>query len=259
MTIRIFAFSEGKLLEVTMEYGFSDTRGLWNCLLVTDVNGDGRPDILAGNQGLNTRLRTSDSSELRMIINDFDQNGALDQILSQYESQKTIPWVLKPALLRQIPALRKQLLTYESYQNKALEDLFPQAIWANSLTLRANTLETKAWINQGKGKFEPMPLPIEVQSAPVYAMAVVTRNSGLPYLIFGGNQSRIKPELGSQMGSYAWVLEPLENNQWKTLLPAESGVFVPGEIRSFLPIQIRNKTNLVILRNNDTPFIVEFR
>jgi hypothetical protein len=61
------------------------------------------------------------------------------------------------------------------------------------------------------------------------------------------------------MGSYAWVLDPLEYNQWKTLLPAESGVVVPGEIRSFLPIQIRNKTNLVILRNNDTPFIVEFR
>lgn len=259
MGIRIFSFSEGKLLEKTEFFGFANTLGLWNCLLVTDVNGDGRPDILAGNQGLNSRLRTSERSELRMVINDFDQNGSLDHVLSQYQNQKTIPWVLKPALLRQIPALRKQLLTYESYQNKVLEDLFPQAIWANSLTLRANTLETRLWINAGSGRFEHIPLPIEVQSAPVHSIAVLNDSSGLPYLIFGGNQSRIKPELGSQMGSYAWVLEPVEANHWKTLLPAESGLFVTGEIRSILPIQIKNKTNLVVLRNNDTPLVVEFR
>ncbi len=259
MDIRIFSLSEGKLFEKTQSFGFENTRGLWNSLLIADVNGDEKPDILAGNQGLNSRLRTSADSELRMIVNDFDQNGALDQILSQYENQKTIPWVLKPALIRQIPALRKQLLTYESYQNKTLEELFPQAIWANSLTLRTNTLETRLWLNAGNGKFEPSDLPIEVQFAPVHSLAAVTVGQGLPYLILGGNQSRIKPELGTQMGSYGWVLKPEKNNQWTVLLPEQSGFFVPGEIRSFLPILIENKTNLVVLRNNETPLVFEIR
>ncbi|RIW18786.1 hypothetical protein D0X99_03635 [Algoriphagus lacus] len=259
MSIRIFSFSKGKMLEKTSAFGFENTQGLWNCLLVKDVNGDGKPDILAGNQGLNTRLRTSETSELRMIVNDFDQNGALDHLLSQYENQKTIPWILKPALIRQIPSLRKQLLTYESYQNKTLEELFPEAVWANSLTLRAHTLETTLWINAGNGQFSSTPLPIEIQSAPVHSILAMASKSGLPYLIFGGNQSRIKPELGSQLGSYGWVLEPLATNQWKTMLPEQSGLFVPGEIRSMIQINIENKPNLVVLRNNETPLVFEIR
>ncbi len=259
MAIRIFKYQEGKLIEKTAEFGFENTRGLWNTLHVADINGDGRPDIIAGNQGLNSRLTTMGSSELRMILNDFDQNGALDQILAQYENQKTIPWVLKPALIRQIPALRKQLLTYESYQNKSLEELFPEAIWANSLTLQVQILETSLWLNEGNGKFSATALPREIQAAPVYAITSIPDKSGEPLLIFGGNQSRIKPELGSQMGSYGWVIKSAEKNLWETLLPAESGLFVTGEIRDFLQINLENKPNLVVLRNNDTPLVFEIR
>lgn len=259
MSIRIFSFQDRKLIEKTADFGFDKTRGLWNCLLVKDVNGDGKPDILAGNHGRNSRLRSNPDSELRMIINDFDQNGTLDHILSQYKNQQTIPWVLKPGLVRQIPSLRKQLLTYESYQNKSLEELFPQAIWANSLTLHADILETSLWINDGEGKFLSVKLPIDIQSAPVYSITSISQDSEIPYLIFGGNQSRIKPELGSQMGSYGWVLKPDGKNHWKTLLPEESGLFVPGEIRDMIQINLDNKPNLLVLRNNDTPLVFEIR
>ncbi|MFC5193413.1 VCBS repeat-containing protein [Algoriphagus aquatilis] len=259
MPIRVFSLTDGKFLERTADFGFEDTRGLWNCLLVEDVTGDGKPDILAGNQGLNSRLRTSPDSQLRMVINDFDQNGALDHILSKYENQKTIPLVLKPALLKQIPSLKKQLLTYESYQNKHLEDLFPQAVWAKSLTLQADQLATSLWINEGNGGFKSQALPIEVQSAPVYSISSIPGKSGLPYLIFGGNQSRIKPELGSQLGSYGWVLNPVSPNLWKAMKPQESGFLVTGEIRSMLPIQIENKPNLVVFRNNETPIVFTIR
>lgn len=259
MPIRVFSLTEGKFLERTADFSFEDTRGLWNCLLVEDITGDGKPDILAGNQGLNSRLRTSPDSQLRMVINDFDQNGALDHILSKHENQKTIPLVLKPALLKQIPSLKKQLLTYESYQNKHLEDLFPQAVWAKSLTLQADQLATSLWINEGNGGFKSQALPIEVQSAPVYSISSIPGKSGLPYLIFGGNQSRIKPELGSQLGSYGWVLNPVSANLWKAMKPQESGFLVTGEIRSMLPIQIENKPNLVVFRNNETPIFFTIR
>lgn len=259
MPIRIFSFSDGKLLEKTGDFGFSETRGLWNCLVVTDVNGDGIADILAGNHGLNSRLSTGPESQLRMIVNDFDQNGALDHILSKYENQKTVPLVLKPALLRQIPSLKKQLLTYASYQNKSLEELFPQAIWANSLILYVDRLETSLWINEGNGVFKLTSLPIDIQSAPVYSILSLPGENGLPYLIFGGNQSRIKPELGSQLGSYGWVLKPVSSNLWKSLKPQESGFFVPGEIRSLLSLSIENKPNLVVFRNNEKPIVFAIR
>ncbi|WP_026966280.1 VCBS repeat-containing protein [Algoriphagus terrigena] len=259
MPIKVYTFTAGKLQESSAEFGFENTEGLWNSLLVEDVNGDGKPDIIAGNHGLNSRLHTSPASQLQMIVNDFDQNGSLDQILAQHEAQRTVPWVLKTALLRQIPSLRKQLLTYESYQNKALEELFPQSVWANSLTLRTQILETTLWINSGEGGFKPTALPVEIQSAPVHSITAVHTGEQLPYLVFGGNQSGIKPELGSQMGSYGWVLKPLEKNQWQALLPEQSGLFVSGEIRHMLQINIENKPNLLVLRNNEIPLVFEIR
>ncbi len=259
MPIRVYSLLDGKLEESSEKFGFGNTAGLWNCLLVQDINGDGKPDVVAGNHGLNSRLRTSANSELLMVVNDFDQNGTLDQILAQHENRKTIPWVLKTSLLRQIPSLRKQLLTYESYQNKSLEELFPQSVWAKSLTLHAQILKTMLWINAGEGAFKSVDLPSEVQSAPVYSITALHIDQQLPYLVFGGNNSAVKPELGSQMGSYGWALKPLGENKWQALLPEQSGLYVTGEIRHLLHINIENKPNLLVLRNNDTPLVFEIR
>ncbi|TNF38794.1 MAG: VCBS repeat-containing protein, partial [Cytophagales bacterium] len=259
MPVRIFSLEGEKWIEKTAEYGFSETSGLWNCLKIADVNGDGKPDILAGNLGLNSRIRTSATSPLQLIINDFDQNGSVEQILSRKEASGTIPLVLKNPLLKQIPSLKKQLTTYSAYQNASLESLFPPAVWSKSLTLQADLLATSLWLNGAAGQFTKVDLPGEIQLSPVYSIAVIPIPDSLPLLVFAGNQSRIKPELGTQMGSYAWVLTPLENGTWKTLLPEESGLFVPGETRSWLQIPIKQKLHLVAFRNDDTPLAFEIR
>ncbi|MDI1323668.1 MAG: VCBS repeat-containing protein [Algoriphagus sp.] len=253
VSIRIFTFSKEKFIEKTSEFGFTETRGLWNCLLVKDINGDGKPDILAGNWGLNSRLKSTEKSKLRMVVNDFDQNGSLDHILVSFDGSRSNPWVLKNSLVKQIPSLRKQLLTYSSYQNKTLEELFPESVLSKSVTLQADLLETSLWVNEGNGKFTQSQLPNEIQSSPTFAIYALPSESGPPTLIFGGNQSRIKPELGGQMGSYGWVLRPNGKNQWKSLLPEESGLFVPGEIRDILSIRIENEPHIITLRNNEKP------
>jgi hypothetical protein len=119
--------------------------------------------------------------------------------------------------------------------------------------LQADILETSLWINDGEGKFLSVKLPIDIQSAPVYSITAIGQDSEIPYLIFGGNQSRIKPELGSQMGSFGLVLVPDAKNTWKNLLPEQSGLFVAGEIRGILSLKIENKPHLLFLRNNEKP------
>ena len=184
MSIRIFTLSKDKIIEKTSEFGFTETRGLWNCLLVEDINGDGKPDILAGNWGLNSRLKSSEKSKLRMVINDFDQNGSLDHILVSFDGTSSIPWVLKTSLVKQIPSLRKQLLTYSSYQNKSLEELFPESVMSKSLTLQADLLETSLWINEGNGKLSQSPLPNEIQASPIFAIYALPSESGAATLLF---------------------------------------------------------------------------
>ena len=259
MAIRIFTISKNQFVEKTSEFGLAETRGLWNCLLVEDINSDGKPDIMAGNLGLNSRLKSSEKSKLRMLVNDFDQNGSLDHILVSFDGTKSNPWVLKNSLVKQIPSLRKQLLTYSSYQNKTLEELFPESVLSKSITLQADLLETSLWINEGNGKLSRSPLPQEVQASPIFAIHAIPSDSVASTLIFGGNQSRIKPELGGQMGSFGWLLSPSGKDQWKALLPEQSGLFVSGEIRGILSIKIENEPHIVTLRNNEKPIIFKIQ
>jgi len=251
MPVRIFTLIDGDFTETTSNFGFQESNGLWNTLLVDDLSGDGLPDVFAGNIGLNTRLHTSPSNQLQLVINDFDQNGAIEHILVSYQDGRSIPWAMKNTLLKQIPILRKQLPTYASYQNKSLEELIPSSVLSKSLTLTLDKLASTLWVNQGNGTFKEASLPQEIQSAPIYAVQKSSSQYGKNLLILGGNQSRIKPELGSQLGSYGWILVQNEAGIWKSLLPKESGLKIDGEIRSMLHLTINEKPHIVVFRSND--------
>ena len=68
----VFENKEAVFTDVTMAYGLEHTSGLWHHINLSDVNGDGKIDILAGNHGSNTRLKASRSKPMRMYVNDFD-------------------------------------------------------------------------------------------------------------------------------------------------------------------------------------------
>ncbi|NVJ84917.1 MAG: VCBS repeat-containing protein [Algoriphagus sp.] len=259
MGIRIFSFQNNSWVDQTEYFGMQNTSGLWYSLLVEDVDGDGYKDILAGNMGTNTRLDFKNGSILRMYVNDFDQNGSADHILCEFDGEKSTPWVMKNSLVRQIPTLQKSLLRYADYGTKKFEDLFSPNSIANSVILEANNLETSLWINKKGTGFSKVSLPIALQQAPVYATTYFEDSEGNRYLALGGNQSRIKPELGTQLGSYGWILKFESNQSWKLLGPEESGFVVKGEIRDLKTIKQANNHYLIAFRNDETPVLFKIR
>src|SRR5206468_10868647 len=73
-----------RLVDVTRSTGLGATDGWWNSILPGDWNGDGRPDYIIGNLGLNTKYRASEQEPVRVYAADFDQNGTVDPVLSHY-------------------------------------------------------------------------------------------------------------------------------------------------------------------------------
>ena len=71
----------------TKQY-LTDKKGWWNFLLPVDVDNDGDIDIIAGNLGLNSRLKASDEQPVRMYYNDFDNNGTKEQLITYYLNNK---------------------------------------------------------------------------------------------------------------------------------------------------------------------------
>jgi hypothetical protein len=259
MPLKLFKWVDNGYKDISEEAGLSETEGLWQRVQVGDFNEDGFLDFLVGNWGKNTRFTASKEKPLQMHINDFNQNGGVDHLLTVYAGEKRIPMVMKNSLLKQVPGLRKELLTYADYKDKTLEDLFPEKILQKSIVLNAKTLETKLFLNNGKGDFYEGKLPEYVQASPVFAIYVgdLTQDGKVDVLL-GGNQSRVKPELGINMAHYGVLLENKGDARLEWVLPQEAGLYVQGEIRDIKAIQTIKGKSLLIVRNNDIPIIYEF-
>ncbi|HZH35798.1 MAG TPA: VCBS repeat-containing protein, partial [Flavisolibacter sp.] len=70
----------------------TDEKGWWNFVLPCDVNGDGYIDFVAGNLGLNSRLKASVKEPVRLYYNDFDGNGKKEQVVTYYNGGKELPF-----------------------------------------------------------------------------------------------------------------------------------------------------------------------
>ena len=57
-----------------------DLFGMWNVVEAADLDNDGDIDFILGNQGSNTMHKTSKENPVKMWVNDFDNNGTIEQI-----------------------------------------------------------------------------------------------------------------------------------------------------------------------------------
>lgn len=250
MAVHVFLNKAGTSLEKS-EAGLGATEGWYHTVEAADFNKDGWMDLIVGNHGLNSRFKASEKEPLRLYVNDFDQNGSVEHIITRFYDGTPLPLVLRQDLVMQIPALKKKYLHYEYYKGQTMRDIFTPGEMEKAIELNAFTMETSLWMNRGDGTFTRKSLPVEAQFSPVYAIHIddVDGDSNLDILL-GGNLYRAKPETGIYDGSYGLFLRGDGQGNFLAVPPAESGISIKGEIRGIE--KISNKTNTVIVaRNND--------
>ena len=104
-------------------------------------------------------------------MNDFDNNGRLDPILTfRAENGKDYPYSLRHDLINQMRVLTKKFPNYESFKNSDIQKIFTPELISNSIIKSVNELETSMFINKGEFKFERIKLPKEVQFSPTMAI-----------------------------------------------------------------------------------------
>ena len=231
MPICIFINNQGTFIkQKTME------SGLWQSIYVTDVNGDGSIDIVAGNYGINSKLHAGNTAPLKLYINDFEKKGETDQLLTYTTGGKEYSFLGKVELERQLPLLKKKFLLYNSFAGKTVQEVFGEEL-EHSLVLNAETLQSGIFKNDGKGNFSFEPLPQEAQEAPVFSFMVTDVNQdGLKDIICGGNFYGVLPYEGRYDANWGDVLLNKDNKEYKWLSPVNSGWFMRGEVRD-----IKNK------------------
>ena len=259
MPITLFINENNNLVDRTKEYGLEKTNGWYNCIEAADFNNDGLVDFVVGNHGLNSRFKASEQEPVSLYVNDFDQNGTIEQVLTRFDDGVSYPLVLKQDLVGQIPSLKKKYLHFKEYKNKTITDIFTPAQLDNALVLNAFTFETAIWINQVNGTFKKVNLPIQTQFSPVYAIAVddFDGDKNLDVLM-GGNLYRAKPETGIYDGSYGLLLKGNGDGNFEAVSSGESGVLIKGEIRALRKMEYKKQSMVLVGKNNDKMEVLSY-
>jgi hypothetical protein len=250
MPVVVFKNQNGKFKKTEIPH----SSGWWNCLTVTDVNGDGKPDLVAGNFGLNSNIKADVNHPAKLYVSDFDKNGRTETIPVYYKADgKAYPYFLKGEIEAQIPQLKKKLLRFNEYAGKTIDEIFTPEQLKEAAVLTVEQTQTSVFINDGKGNFSVQPLPVMAQLSPVFAILVSDlNNDGIKDIFLAGNFYGLKPQTGRLDASYGTTLLGDKNSHFNYINQLQSGLFVKGEARDIASVRTaKNGEYVAVAMNND--------
>ncbi len=181
--------------------------GWWNTVTAADLDGDGDLDLVLGNQGTNLHYKPEPGRPMKMWVNDFDNNGTLEQIVTLTTENGDYPLHQKKELTSQIVSLKKENLRASDYAQRTLRELFPPQQVDRSIVKQAKTSESVIAINDGKGSFRIQALPPRVQlSCTCNIQCLDLNKDGHLDLVMAGNNFEFKPQFSRLDAGYGNVL-----------------------------------------------------
>lgn len=253
MSPKLYSFNGTKMK--SLPTGLENNLGWWQHLNVADLDNDGDLDLLLGNIGENFYLKPTEKEPVKLWMNDFDQNGTPDKIVSRTIGNRDVSVFLKKEIAEQIPSIKKGNLTHQEFAKKSIQELFKDEI-NTSKTLKVNIASSVIAINNGKGNFTLMPLPTYMQLSSLNASAIIDLDGdGLLDIVTGGNFTDLLPQFCSVDASYGNVLMNKGKNSYALLSSSASGLSLQKQIRDLKSININRSKNLLFLQNNDMPVL----
>jgi hypothetical protein len=259
MKVTLYRNDDGYLTDITGEAGLGETSGWWNCIKVSDVDGDGDLDLVGGNLGLNSMLKATMQEPVEMYVNDFDNNGTLDQVICAYHKGISYPVASLDELAGQVTGLKNKYPSYSDFGGMTVKDIFGTEKLDQSIVKKAVLLESCVFLNHGNGTFIFKVLPKIAQFSPVRDMAVHDFNQdGRGDLVLVGNNYAVRPSIGRYDASYGWCLLGGPDHGYNALMPVESGLRIDGDARKIRPIEVMGKSLLVTAVNDGDLQVVQY-
>jgi hypothetical protein len=236
----------------------TDKRGWWNFVLPVDIDNDGDVDLIAGNLGLNSRLKASHEKPVKLYYNDFDNNGKKEQVLTYYVEGKELPFANKDELQKQIPVIKKKFFYAADFAKASIDEIFSSEKLQNAQALEADYFNNALLINDGKMNFVTKSLPWQAQLSS-YRNGIIfdANNDNLPDVLLFGNYY----ENNIQMGRYDADCGTILINKGKGDFNCEdiNGLQIKGQVRHAEKINLDGREAYLLARNNDSVIIISNR
>ncbi len=256
MSTRVWSYNKTKnVFEEKKQTGLENLSGWWQSIAATDVNGDGKQDLIIGNIGENFYLRPSAQQPVKLWLNDFDGNGSTEQFLTRTWEGRDVPVFLKREITDQFPGLKKENLKHAVYAKKSIGELFSKEVLSKSTQKIFNYCSSIVAINKGDGSFSITALPQMVQLTSLNAIAVRDMNGdNKPDLVTAGNLFTFPPQFGRLDGGYGNILINDGKGNYSVMDNRKTGISIKEEVKDIKWISGRNnKVWMLVLRNGERP------
>ena len=255
MPVSIFQYENGKFSNKTEDWGLQNSTGWWNCMVIADLNKDGKPDLALGNEGLNIRFHANSSHPLRMYANDFDHNGTMDPVIAMASGDQYFPIAQRNDMAQQMPSLiNKKYNRYGLYAKAEVTTILPEKERNAGIQLEVQNLAS-GWFEQQNGKFVFHAFPQETQVAPIKAMATEDYNKdGWMDLLSVGNRYGNEVETG-RLDAFNGALMLGSAASLYVMPNRISGFWASHEARKLGIMQIQGKKVWIVANCNGVPDI----
>jgi hypothetical protein len=252
MPVRVLHQEGGRFIDRTREAGFGGTNGWWNDVVVADLNGDGRPDLVLSNLGLNSVLTASRQQPARLYVGHFTHDRSVQPILTGYRNGVSYPVAQRDELTGVIPALGGRFPSYAAFGASRIENILPRSDIAQAAVLEAYDFASSVAINKGDGTFRLEPLPAEAQFAPVKAVfADDFDGDGRPDVLLAGNELGVPPVFGPYDASYGLLLLGKPGGGFEPVELPQDGLVLDGQVRHIRALRQAKGTRLIVVARND--------
>jgi hypothetical protein len=250
-----FYRNEGRFRNVTASTGLGAMRGWWFSLAAGDFNRDGRPDLVAGNLGLNSAFTTSPRSRFGIYAGDFTGNQATDIVLTKevggggaeypFFGRAKLGPTIYPAALR--------FPTYAGFAAASVAQLFDPAQLQRALHYQTDTFASLYLQNNGHGTFTSAPLPSLAQIAPLRGIVPLNVDGdGNLDLIVAGNLMLTEPNTPPlDAGNGLW-LRGDGRGRFTPVAPVESGFLAPRNVAGLALLKTPAGSAVLVANTGDS-------
>jgi hypothetical protein len=256
--VKYFHNNQGQGFEDwTERAGFASAgTGWWTSIAAADFNGDGRPDYVVGNVGLNTQYHADPEHPALLFYGDFKGDGDQPQIVeAYYEGDRLYPWRSKVDLSASIPAISKRYPKTDDFARATLGEILGEDQLAAAQRFAATELRSGVFLSQPDGTFRFEPLPRIAQIAPLQGIVAGDFDGDGNADIYALQNSYAPiPSVGRFDGGLSQLLRGNGRGQFTPVPPAESGLVVPGDAKALALIDLDKDgwPDFLVTRNNST-------